>query len=55
MLRTGKGVYVPKFGFFTFLLPDLTLPVIFLLAINFLQRELHNHRCMIKNIVSQHF
>ena len=23
----GKGINVPKLGFFTFLLPDLTLPV----------------------------
>ena len=27
MLRMGKGINVPKLGFFTFLLPDLTLPV----------------------------
>ena len=29
MLRMGKGVNIHKFGFFTFLLPELNLAVFF--------------------------
>ena len=52
MLRMGKGVNIPKFGFFTFLLPELNLAVFFFLFLYFLKnkRVLHSHKCMIKNI-----